>query len=64
MGDSGLYDRLRRLRRDDPAHGVPPLDVLTYATSGLAIMAVGAIAASLPALRAARIDPVGALRAE
>ena len=44
--------------------GVPPLDVLTFALSGLAIIAVGLVAASLPALRAARIDPVGALRSE
>ena len=44
--------------------GVPALDVRTYIVSGVAIIAVGAIAASLPALRAARIDPVGALRAE
>jgi putative ABC transport system permease protein len=44
--------------------GVPALDIMTYLTSGLAIVTVGAIAASLPALRASRIDPVGALRAE
>jgi putative ABC transport system permease protein len=44
--------------------GVPPLDLFTYVASGIAILAVGAIAATLPALRAARIDPVGALRSE
>jgi predicted permease len=44
--------------------GVPPIDLVTYVTSGVAIIAVGAVAATLPALRAARIDPVGALRAE
>jgi putative ABC transport system permease protein len=44
--------------------GVPPLDLGTYLASGLALFAVGFIAASLPARRAARIDPVGALRTE
>jgi ABC-type antimicrobial peptide transport system permease subunit len=44
--------------------GVPPLDPLTFVASGLAIVAIGVIAASVPALRAARIDPVGALRQE
>jgi putative ABC transport system permease protein len=42
--------------------GVPPIDVLTFVVSGAAIIAVGVAAASLPALRAARIDPVAALR--
>jgi len=44
--------------------GVPPLDALTFIASGLAIIAVGALAASVPALRASRIDPVTALRQE
>jgi predicted permease len=44
--------------------GVPPLDILTFVASGLAIVGIGLIAASVPALRAARIDPVGALRQE
>jgi putative ABC transport system permease protein len=42
--------------------GVPPLDALTFIASGIAIMSVGLVAASVPALRAARIDPVAALR--
>jgi putative ABC transport system permease protein len=44
--------------------GVPPLDLVTFVVSGLAIVVVGLVAASVPALRAARIDPVGALRSE
>lgn len=37
MSDSGLYDKLRRLRRgaDDPSHGVPPPDVPLADLSGL-----------------------------
>ena len=42
--------------------GVPPFDALTFVVSGLAIVAVGVCAATIPALRAARIDPVTALR--
>ena len=44
--------------------GVPSLDLVTYVISGLAIVGVGAVAALVPALRAARIDPVQALRTE
>jgi putative ABC transport system permease protein len=44
--------------------GVPPFDLLTFVVSGLAIVTVGVAAASVPALRAARIDPVAALRQE
>jgi ABC-type antimicrobial peptide transport system permease subunit len=42
--------------------GVPPFDLLTFLASGLAIAAIGVVAATVPALRAARIDPVAALR--
>jgi ABC-type antimicrobial peptide transport system permease subunit len=42
--------------------GVPPFDVLTFVASGLALVAVGTLAAAVPALRASRIDPVAALR--
>ena len=44
--------------------GVPPLDLLTFVASAIAIVAVGVGAATIPALRAARIDPVAALRQE
>ena len=44
--------------------GVPPLDLLTFVASAIAIVAVGVGAATIPALRASRIDPVAALRQE
>ena len=44
--------------------GVPPLDVATFAVAGVALVAVAALSAALPAARAARIDPVKALRQE
>ena len=44
--------------------GVPPLDLLTFVASAIAIVAVGVGAAAIPALRASRIDPVAALRQE
>jgi putative ABC transport system permease protein len=44
--------------------GVPPLDVVTFAASGVAIIVVGIVAAGVPALRAGQIDPVSALRQE
>jgi putative ABC transport system permease protein len=45
-------------------YGVPPLDIVTFAASGLAIVVIGFVAAGIPALRAGRIDPVTALRQE
>jgi putative ABC transport system permease protein len=42
--------------------GVSPVDIVTYAMAGLVLVVVGLLAASLPARRAARIDPVKALR--
>ncbi len=44
--------------------GVPPVDPVTFAACAAGIIAVGLVAATLPALRASRIDPVGALRQE
>ena len=44
--------------------GVPPLDFVTFAASGVAILVVGIVAAGVPALRAGQIDPVSALRQE
>jgi putative ABC transport system permease protein len=42
--------------------GVPPLDGQTYVIAGVVTVAIGLLAAMLPALRATRIDPVSALR--
>jgi ABC-type antimicrobial peptide transport system permease subunit len=42
--------------------GVAPIDWLTFAAAGLGLVVVGLVAASVPAARAARIDPVLALR--
>ena len=42
--------------------GVPPHDLFTFLASALATVAIGAAAASVPARRAARIDPMAALR--
>ena len=44
--------------------GVTPTDPIAFAVVTLLLMAVGLMAASLPALRATRIDPCAALRAE
>ncbi|HET7371914.1 MAG TPA: ABC transporter permease [Gemmatimonadaceae bacterium] len=45
-------------------YGVRPTDAFTLAMSALVLLAVGIGAAALPARRAARLDPVAALREE
>ena len=45
-------------------YGVTPFDPPAFAAAGLALLAVSAGACVLPALRATRIDPVRALRAD
>jgi ABC-type antimicrobial peptide transport system permease subunit len=44
--------------------GIQPFDPLTFATVAIALAAVGLFASLLPAWRAARVDPVRALRAD
>jgi ABC-type antimicrobial peptide transport system permease subunit len=45
-------------------YGVGPADPLTFVVIALALGAAAAVASWLPARRAARIDPVEALRSE
>jgi putative ABC transport system permease protein len=45
-------------------YGVEPLDLPTYARAVSILLAVGALAALIPALRAARAEPAQALRAD
>jgi ABC-type lipoprotein release transport system permease subunit len=44
--------------------GVPHSDVATFLAAGVLLAAAATIASVVPALRATRIDPVRALRAE
>jgi putative ABC transport system permease protein len=44
--------------------GVGPMDPVTYAVMSVALAAAGLVAIYLPARRAARVDPVVALRAD
>jgi predicted permease len=58
LGAAALASRLLA----DLLFRVPPLDPLTYAAGGLGLAACGLAAALVPALRAARVDPVESLR--
>ena len=44
--------------------GVAPMDLVTFGVAGASLIVVGMLAASVPAARAARVDPVVALRQE
>jgi ABC-type antimicrobial peptide transport system permease subunit len=45
-------------------YGIQPTDPASFAAAAILITAVGAVAAWIPARRAARVDPIQALRNE
>ena len=45
-------------------HGVPPTDPLSYAVAAIVLCAAAGLASWFPARRAARVDPLTALRSE
>mgnify|MGYP001404369461 CR=1 FL=1 len=62
LGGAGALVLVRLIK--SMLYGVAPHDPLTLAASTLLLLAVAALAAWLPARRAARIDPMVALRCE
>ena len=60
LGASFLLTRLM----SGVLYGVSPTDPITFAGVALALLAVAALASAIPAFRAARVDPLTALRAE
>jgi len=53
-----------KIERPKVLFGVQPRDPLTLASIGVLMLTVAAIASFLPAWRAARIEPMAALRDE
>ena len=45
-------------------YGVAPHDPWTFAAVGLVLLSIAAGASAVPALRAARVDPLDALKTE
>ena len=45
-------------------YGVTPHDLPVFIGSTIALLAVGIVASALPSMRAARVDPVAALRTD
>jgi putative ABC transport system permease protein len=45
-------------------YGIAPHDPVSYAAAAIAVLIAAGAAASIPAIRAARVDPVTALRSE
>jgi ABC-type antimicrobial peptide transport system permease subunit len=58
-GAAGLTRFLGRM-----LFGIEPFDAVTFAGAALVIGAVAIVACTVPAFRAARVDPVSALRQE
>ena len=58
-GRAGASGSTRRL-----TYGVAPTDALTFVAVTIVLAATGLVAAYLPARRAARVDPLAAIRAE
>lgn len=62
IGAGGSFAASRII--DSLLFGVEPTDVLTFASMALILLGVSALAGFLPARRAARTDPIAALRTE
>ena len=62
IGLAGAYALTRLL--SSLLYGVPPTDLLTFISVSFVLVAIALLASYLPARRAARIDPMEALRYE